>query len=161
SSEHPLARAVVEAATSRGLTLEAAEHFEALAGAGILATVHGATTLVGSQRLLSERGIAWSDEANARAASIDAAGQTAIGIAQGGRLLGVLGAQDRIRPEAAGILAEFRDLGLAPIVLLTGDRSAAARAVAAETKLALVHAELLPHQKVAEIDRLKATGPVA
>jgi P-type Cu+ transporter len=161
SSEHPLAQAVVAAAKTRGLSIEATEHFEALAGIGILATMHGSTILVGSQRLLAERGIAWSDEATSRGDALDAAGQTPIWIARDGRLLGVLGAQDRIRPEAAAVLAEFRALGIAPIVLLTGDRIAAARAVAAETQLVEIHAELLPHQKVAEIERLKSMGPVA
>ena len=161
SSEHPLAHAVLAAAKARGLTLEPIEHFEALAGVGILATLHGSAILVGSQRLLTERGIAWPDEATALSESLDAAGQTPIWIARDGRLLGVLGAQDRIRPEAAAVLAEFRALGISPIVLLTGDRLAAARAVAAETQLVEIHAELLPHQKVAEIERLKSAGPVA
>jgi P-type Cu+ transporter len=161
SSEHPLAHAVIESAKARGLTMEPIEHFEALAGVGILATLHGSAICVGSQRLLTERGIAWPDEAVKLSEALDAAGQTPIWIARDGRLLGALGAQDRVRPEAAAVLAEFRALGIAPIVLLTGDRAAAARAVAAEMQVVDIHAELLPHQKVAEIERLKATGPVA
>ena len=161
SSEHPLAHAVVEAARTRGLSLEPIERFESLAGVGILATMHGSSICVGSQRLLAERGIAWPDAATPLAEEIDAAGQTPIWIARDSQLLGVLGAQDRVRPEAASVLAEFRALGIAPIVLLTGDRAAAARAVAAETQVVEIHAELLPHQKVAEIERLKSAGPVA
>src|SRR5262249_13763962 len=68
-------------------------------------------------------------------------------VAREGRVLGAIGARDRVRPEAAGVLAELRALGLTDIAMLTGDRAAAAASAAASLGITEVHAELLPQQK--------------
>src|SRR5262249_47787498 len=68
-------------------------------------------------------------------------------VARDGRVLGVLGVRDRLRPEAVGVLAELRDLGINEIALLTGDRTAAARGLTADLGITEIHAELLPAPK--------------
>jgi heavy metal translocating P-type ATPase len=157
-SEHPLGRAVVEAARRRHIPLEPANEFQAHPGAGIITALSHGPVIVGTKRLLIEHGIPWSADADALADTIDAAGQTPLWVASNGQLLGVLGAEDRPRPEAAGVIDQLRAAGIAPIVLLTGDRRAAASALAKELTLTDVAAELLPHQKAERIEALKSTG---
>jgi Cu+-exporting ATPase len=145
-SEHPLARAVL-AATVRGLSLPEVADFRAHPGGGVSATVGGSAVVVGTRRLLEEQGIAISPEVVAALAQLDAAGQTSLLVAADGVILGAIGARDRVRPEAAEVLADLRALGIAPVALLTGDRAAVARAVAEQVPVTEVHAELLPGQK--------------
>jgi Cu+-exporting ATPase len=154
-SEHLLARLILKEAAARGLAPEPVEHFEAHPGAGVTTRTAPGTLVVGTPRLLEERGITLPPEAAAVLERLDAAGQTALLVARDSVVLGVLGARDRVRPEAPGVLAELRGLGIERIVLLTGDRAAAARAVAGQLGISEVHAELLPEQKAELVARLK------
>jgi Cu+-exporting ATPase len=146
-SEHPLARLIVREAATRGLVVPPIEGFQAHPGAGVTATVEGASLIVGTRRLVEEQGIALPPEAGAALDRLDTAGQTSLVVARDGVVLGVLGARDTLRPEAAQVLADLRALGIAPIALLTGDRAAVARTVADQLPVTEVHAELLPAQK--------------
>jgi Cu+-exporting ATPase len=146
ASEHPVARLVVEEARRRNLPLDAIDAFQAHPGAGVTATAGGSAVAVGTRRFLEGLGIATPPEA-ALLDQLDATGQTALLVAKDGAVIGAIGARDRLRPEAAGVLADLRDLGIAPLALLTGDREPVARAVAAQLPLTEVHAELLPTQK--------------
>ncbi|HEY1380795.1 MAG TPA: heavy metal translocating P-type ATPase, partial [Gemmataceae bacterium] len=146
-SEHPLARVILDAATVRQLQPEPRAEFTALPGAGVRAVAGGQTLLVGTRRLLEEQGVAVPAEAAALLDRLDAAGQTPLLVARSGAVLGAIGARDRVRPEAAAVVAELRASGVERIALLTGDRPAAARAVAEAVGINEVHAELLPDQK--------------
>jgi Cu+-exporting ATPase len=152
-SEHLLARLITQEARALLLPLDPVEDFRALPGAGVTARTAAGTLLVGNRRLLEENGVALSPEALAALERLDAAGQTALLVARDGTLLGVLGARDRVRPEAPAVLAELRSLGIKDMALLTGDRPAAARAVAEQLGIAEVHAELLPAQKAEFVER--------
>jgi Cu+-exporting ATPase len=154
-SEHPLAHLVLDEARRRGLTPEPLEEFQASPGAGISARTATATLVVGSRRLLEERGLALPDEAHAVLRQLDEAGETALLVARDSEVIGVIGARDRVRAEAADVLAELRGLGLARMVLLTGDRAAVARSVAGQLGIADVYAELLPEQKAELVEALK------
>src|SRR5262249_27471214 len=83
--------------------------------------------------------------------TLDDSGQTALLVARDGIVLGAIGVRDRLRAEAAEVLAELRGMGITDIALLTGDRAAAARPVAAALDITEVHSELLPEQKAAFI----------
>src|SRR5437868_866004 len=146
-SEHPLARVVLDAAAVRSITPEPRTEFTALPGAGVRAVAGGQSLLVGTRRLLEEQGVAVPAEAVALLDRLDAAGQTPLLVARGGTVLGAIGARDRVRPDAAAVIAELRASGIEHVALLTGDRAAAARAVAAAVGIDDVHAELLPDQK--------------
>lgn len=160
-SEHPLARLFLQEARSRNLTIEPVEGFQAHPGAGVSvqlsATAEPAKLIVGTKRLLEEQGVAVSADANAVLEQLDATGQTALFVARmtGStvQLLGVVGARDRVRPEAAGVLGELRALGIKDLALLTGDRPAAARVVASQLDITEVHAELLPADKAEFLKR--------
>jgi Cu+-exporting ATPase len=146
-SEHPLARAILSAARDRGLSLRVVADFRTHPGGGVSANVGGTAVVVGTHRLLQEQGIAIPPEAEAAQERLDTSGQTSLFIAVNGVILGAIGARDKVRPEAAEVLADLRAIGIAPVALLTGDRNAVAKAVAEQVPVTEVHAELLPGQK--------------
>ncbi len=161
-SEHPLARLIVQEAAKRHCPLEDVwQDFTAHPGAGVTARTAVGKILIGTRRLLEEQGIAIHDAADQALARLDAAGQTALLIAHNGALIGVLGARDRLRPDAVGLLNQLRELGINPIVLLTGDRTAAAKSITQDLGFSDILAELLPEQKAQYIADLKAKKAVA
>lgn len=160
-SEHVLARLITNEAVQRGLAVEQVDEFLAHPGAGVTARTTGSTLVVGSPRFLEDRGITLPSEIPAILQQLDASGQTALLVAKDGAVLGIIGARDRVRPEAAGVIAELRSLGIRNIALLTGDRAAVAQTLAAAVHVSEVHAELLPEQKAEFIERWQRTGKVA
>lgn len=159
ASEHPLAGAIVDAAFERGLALPQVARFEAVAGRGVVARIAGDDVLVGSPRFLAERGVALS-AFEARVAELEAAGRTVVGVAQNGRLRGVLALGDRVRPEARAVVEALARAGVTS-VLVTGDNERAARRVAGEIGIEEVHAGLLPGEKAELLRRLQRQGRVA
>ncbi|MBW1596326.1 heavy metal translocating P-type ATPase [Streptomyces sp. JJ38] len=160
-SEHPLGRAVVEAARGRGLDLAAAEGFAATPGSGVSARVDGAEIVVGSPaRRLPV--LAGHRQARAVAAALVAGleqrGHTAVLVTRDGEPVGVLGVTDRLRPDAAPTVAALTALTGTPPLLVTGDNAAVARRVAAEAGIDDVRAGLLPEDKVAAVRELEAAG---
>ena len=155
-SEHPLGRLIVSAATDRGLPIQAADGFQAHPGGGVGATVDGETVVVGTRRFLEQSEVTVPPGADAALSRLDDGGQTALLVARGGRLVGVIGAKDRIRPDAADVVAELRLSGIERVVMLTGDRPAAAKAVAVAVNITEVHAGLLPTEKA---DALSPLSP--
>jgi Cu+-exporting ATPase len=150
-SEHLLARLILQEAAARDLALDAVEEFQAHPGAGVATRTAAGLLVVGTRRLLEEQGILVPSAAQALVDQLDRAGQTVLLVARAGVLLGAIGVRDRVRPEAAGVLAELRGLGIGDIALLTGDRSAVARSVAGTLGITEVRAELLPAEKAAFI----------
>jgi P-type Cu+ transporter len=162
ASEHILARLILNEARQRGLSLEPFSDFQAHPGCGVSGRISAGKVLVGNRRLLQEQGLAVSAEVEAGLGKLDQAGQTVLLVALGDAILGAIGAWDRVRPEAAGVLVELRELGVERQVMLTGDRAAVAHAVARQLEteqteaLLEVHAELLPHQKAEWVEKLTA-----
>ncbi|HEV8149823.1 MAG TPA: heavy metal translocating P-type ATPase [Gemmatimonadales bacterium] len=158
ASEHPLAGAIVQEAKRRGLPLLGVESFRALPGRGATGSVAGSTVVVGNEPMLLEAGI---DPAALREAATRLAdqGRTPMFVAVDGALAGLLAVADPVRPTSPRAIELFRQLGL-DVFMLTGDQRRTAEAVARETGIAHVVAELLPEGKVAEIRRLKQEGRV-
>ncbi|WP_217547230.1 heavy metal translocating P-type ATPase [Streptomyces sp. GbtcB6] len=156
-SEHPLARAVVDAA--RGLTLAASEDFTSTPGVGVTATVDGRRVTVGAPaRLLAGAEGAHAARALAVASGLEDGGRTAVLVLADGVPAGVLGIADRLRPDAAGTVAALTALtGTAPM-LVTGDNPRAAARLAAELGITDVRAELLPQDKVSAIREQEQAG---
>ncbi|MEV7686676.1 heavy metal translocating P-type ATPase [Streptomyces bungoensis] len=152
-SEHPLARAVVAAARTRGLDVPPAEDFASTPGAGVSATVEGRTVAVGSPaRVL--------DDATGHpvAAGLEEEGRTAVLVTVDGTPVGVLGIADRLRDEAAATVTALGGLtGTAP-VLATGDNARAAARLAAEVGITDVRAGLLPQDKVTAVLEMQRAG---
>ncbi|MDX5571747.1 heavy metal translocating P-type ATPase [Streptomyces sp. ID01-9D] len=157
-SEHPLARAVVDAARTRGLTVPDTRDFTSAPGTGVTATVDGHTVEVGAPaRLLSGAGAA-SAKAAALAETLESDGRTAVLVQRDGTPVGVLGIADRLRPDATATVAALTALtGSAPM-LLTGDNPRAAARVAEEVGISDVRASLLPGDKVTAVREEARTG---
>ncbi|MFE3117323.1 heavy metal translocating P-type ATPase [Streptomyces niveus] len=156
-SEHPLARAVVDAARARGLALLPAEDFRSSPGVGVTATVGGDVVAVGApSRLLT--GHQEMSPAAALASELEDGGRTAVLVQVNGVAAGVLGIADRPRPDAAATVAALTKLtGTAP-TLLTGDNPRAAARLAAEVDITDVRAGLLPEDKVAAVQEWEKAG---
>jgi Cu+-exporting ATPase len=155
-SEHPLGEAIVRAARERGVALSQPERFEAVAGAGIEAAVDGRQVLVGTPRLMAERGVALGALA-AEVARLQAEGKTAMVVAADGAPLGVIAVADTVRPTSAAAIAGLQARGVA-VAMLTGDNQRTAEAIARQVGVDRVLAEVLPQDKSAEVKRLQAEG---
>jgi Cu+-exporting ATPase len=159
ASEHPLARAVVEAASTEGV-VPAAEAVEAVPGNGIRGRVDGLEVAVGSLRWLAESGID-TGEAETLASAAAQRAWSPFGVAVEGRVEAVIAVADPLRPDSARGIARLRALGLR-VVLATGDVPAAAAAIAAEAGITEVRAQLRPAEKAMVVTELRAAyGPVA
>ncbi len=150
-SAHPLAKAVVHAATRRGIAVPEPETFEQVEGRGVRAGVEGHAVLVGNASLLRESGVSIESV-------VEGGGRTPVHVAVDGRFVGVVLIADALRPGAKDALAELRASGVKRIVMLTGDNAGAAGAVATELGIDEVHSGLMPEDKVAAIAELQRQG---
>ena len=157
-SEHPVGRAIVDAAQREGLTPAPADRVEALTGEGIRARLGGRAVVVGNARLMAREGF---DTATALEAlgRLEAEGKTAVLLAEDGRVSGVLAVADTVRPEAGPAVAALRAMGV-DVWMITGDNRRTAAAIAAEVGIAADHvmAEVLPEDKAARVWELQRTG---
>ena len=157
-SEHPLARAVVDAARTRGLAIPAMEDFTSTPGIGVTATVDGHAIAVGAPaRLLTGTEPACA-QASVITESLEDEGRTAVLVQRDGVPVGVLGIADRLRPDAATTVAALATLTGAAPMLLTGDNPRAAARLAEEVGISDVRAGLLPQDKVAAVREQEKAG---
>lgn len=147
NSSHVLAEAIVAAAKQQGLKFTKAKHVREVAGRGLTAMVKGQEVMVGRFSLLDEQGIRMP--ARFSAASIR---QTAVFIAVGGELAGVITLKDDVRPESADTIRELKRLGIREFIMVTGDNKSAAGAIAKQLGISHVHAEALPADKLRILD---------
>ncbi len=153
ASEHPMARAIVDGARARGLTLDTFEDARVEPGAGIVARVAGKRVLVGTREYLALAGIdAPADPANPTASLCH--------VAIDGAYAGVIAIADVPAESAPAAVAALVALGIEP-VMATGDRESSARAIADAVGISTVHAGLRPTGKAALVDQLRARGRVA
>jgi len=159
-SEHPIARAILEEARARGLSLPEIREVEARPGLGVIGRRNGDRIWVGSPRLFQQEGIALPPEVHAHLKAAEQAGRTAL-LVYDGRWRGVIEVADRVRPEAAEAVRALRRLGV-EVAMLTGDHPAVARAVAGAVGITRIEAGLLPEEKLERIRALaREIGPVA
>ncbi|MBW8795380.1 MAG: heavy metal translocating P-type ATPase [Streptomyces sp.] len=158
-SEHPRARAAVDAARDKGLALPAAEDFASTPGVGVTATVDGREISVGAPvRLLAGAGDPRSARALVVAGELEDDGRTAVVVTVDGAPAGLLAIADRLRADAGATVSALTALiGAAPL-LVTGDNQRAAARLAAEVGIDYVRAGLLPEHKVAAVRELQEVG---
>ncbi|BBM70774.1 heavy metal translocating P-type ATPase [Rhodothermus marinus] len=155
-SEHPLARAVVEAAEARGLKLPPVRDFEALAGLGVRARVDGRHVQIGRPAFLAEQGVPVPGE---QVAALAAEGHTVVAVAVDGVPAGLLALSDTIRPSAEPAIRALHRMGRR-VAMITGDSETAARAVARRLGIDEVRANVLPQDKAAAVAAFQAEGHV-
>jgi len=153
-SEHPLAAAVIAAARERGIEAAPVTGFVSTTGLGVSGMVDGHTVAVGSARYLESSGVAAPVE---RAESLRREGQTVMFVASGGRLAGLLGVADPVKPAAREAVEALRREGM-KVVMLTGDNAVTAAAVAKAVGIDRVEADVLPDEKAAVVKRLQSGG---
>jgi Zn2+/Cd2+-exporting ATPase len=156
-SEHPLGRAIVQAAQARNLSVPDPAEFEVMPGLGVRAAVNGRRLLLGRPQLLIEQGLRLAENLQVADGAQALAGQTVVGIAIGDEVTGTLSLEDVLRPEAQAAVSKLNSLGIRTI-LVTGDNWATANQIAAQLNIGEVYAETLPQIKVEIVKRLQAEG---
>ena len=158
NSEHPIARAIVDGARERGVTLGDVNEFENVPGHGIRAETDRGTVLVGRRKLLEDEGVDPSP-AEDDLMRLEREGKTAMPVAVDGDVVGVLAVADTVRESATRTVAALRGRGMG-VVMLTGDNERTARAVAEAVGIDPdnVRAEVLPEDKADHVEALQADG---
>ena len=155
-SEHPLAAAIVEGAEERGIAVPSSESFASVTGKGVTGRVDGREVALGNKPMLHEAGVD-AAELEPTADEGRAKGQGVMFVAIDGKLAGLLIVADPIKEGAAEAVAELRHNGVR-VVMLTGDNARTAEAVAAQVGIDEVMADVLPDQKQAKVQQLRAQG---
>ena len=158
-SEHPLARAILQAAEERRLAPEEVSDFQALPGNGLTARREGAVLSGGNLSFISARAEV-PETVRAQAESLAEQGKTPLFFSQDRKLLGVIAVADVIKPDSPRAVAELRNMGIR-VVMLTGDNERTARAIGAQAGVDEVIAGVLPDGKERVIRELKRRGRVA
>ncbi len=156
-SEHPIAQAITAGATSQVGDLPAPESFENIAGKGVQGVVDGHSVVAGRESLLNDWSQRLDEDLRAAKQRAEEQGRTGIVVGWDGQARGVLVVSDQIKPTSAQAIAQFKELGLTP-VLLTGDNQLVAEQVASEVGIDQVIAEVLPKDKIDVIIRLQGEG---
>ncbi len=165
NSEHPLGRAVVQAAKQRGLALSEVTQFAALPGMGVRAVIDGKMVLVGSKRLAKQSESRESrierdgttPNLESQISSLESAGKTVMSVSVDGDVVGAIALADTPKAEAAEAVKALKDLGLS-VVLITGDNERTAQAIGRLVGIEQVHAQMLPEQKAEAIEFLQVHG---
>jgi P-type Cu+ transporter len=156
-SEHPLAEAVVRRAKQEGLSLVEASQFVALPGKGVESLIFGRKVLAGNRMLFKEQGVDLPKDLLSNAALFEEQGKTAMLISQDGQACGVIAISDHLKDTAAAAVAELKRMKM-DVVMITGDNSRSAAAVALKLGIDRVFSEVLPKEKANEVKRLQQDG---
>jgi Cu+-exporting ATPase len=157
-SEHPLAAAILKAASDKELSLSEARDWQTLTGKGLIGTVDGRSVLLGNVALLAQHGIdtgGWTQRAEARRGE----GQTVLLLAVDGRPAGLLAAADPIKAGSGEAIRDLKQEGLR-VLMLTGDSKTTAEAIARRLGIDEVIAEVLPQDKAGVVSRLRQEGRI-
>jgi P-type Cu+ transporter len=158
-SEHPLASAIVKAAEGNGLRLAAVENFRSVTGVGVTGRVEGREVAAGNERLIADLKIAVPHMAAAQATELQRQAQTVIFVVVDGKLAGLFGITDPIKPGTPEAVRMLRDEGL-HLMMLTGDNPETAKAIADKLGITEYAAQVSPERKFAIVRELQEKGRV-
>ena len=158
-SEHPLARAIVEAAKEEQIGLRDVTDFQSTTGGGVSAQFDGRRVLVGKEKFLADSNVALSNELRRHADRLQEQAQTTVWVAVDEQSVGVLGIADPIKPTTKTAIRALHDMGL-KIIMCTGDNRRTAESVARELGIDQYRAEVMPDEKIEIVKKLKASGAI-
>lgn len=158
-SEHPIGEAIVREAEARGLKLPEPRDFETLAGRGVKGAVDGRRMIVGTQRFMDEIGAELNEETGRKAHELFDQGKTLVFVSVDGIVTGLIAVADELKDEAGEAIARLKSMGL-EVVMITGDNSRTAEAIAKKVGIDRYLAEVLPEDKVGEVIKLQEEGLV-
>ena len=156
-SEHPIARAIVNAAWGRGLELAAVEAFESVTGQGVRGRIAGRTVAIGNAALMKGVQATLPALVDSEATELRRRGASVFYVAVDGEFAGVLAVADQVKPTTPGAISALKAAGLR-LVMLTGDHQATAEQIGRELAIEEVIANVRPDQKADTIVQLKSTG---
>jgi Cu2+-exporting ATPase len=156
-SEHPLGRAIVEEASSRGVKPSAVSDFEALKGRGVRAKVEGHEAYVGGPRLLETLRVRTDGPVAEQAKAWSSEGRTVVHVVEDDRVIGTIALADVIRPESREAVQRLKDMGVR-VAIITGDSEDVASSVARELGLDEYFAQVLPEHKAERVKEIQAKG---
>src|SRR5512139_250315 len=154
SSTHPLSRALLEHAQGSQLQLAATDSYEEKSGSGLRAEIKGATYLLGSPAFIAQSGIALDD---AQIGTLQQQGKSVIAVARGNTLLGSIAFAATLRDSSRAAVQRLHEMGIR-VVMLSGDNTATAQAIAASAGIREFCAEVLPQDKAEHVQKFKAEG---
>ncbi len=160
-SEHPLAEAIIKAAEAKNIELLKTDSFEAIVGHGVKATIKDTqqmAVLVGNSKLMESEGIDWK-VLESDVERLEDEAKTVVLVATDGNITGILAISDAIKEDSVKAIKELEKMGL-NTVILTGDNERTAAAIGKKVGVSRVFANLLPDQKVQEIEKLKQKGEI-
>ena len=161
-SAHPLAQAIVRSAQTQGVPAFVMDEVESLTGRGLRAVSNGKTIWIGNRKLMDEAMVTLSAEALQKADAFQQAGKTLMWIAEDKTAIGLIALADTLRREAAPTMKALKETGMAHTIMLTGDNTRSASAIAKEIGLTEFRADLMPDDKLTIIrDLVKEYGQVA
>ena len=160
ASEHPLATAIVDAATEQGLTIAHGSNVKAVPGQGLEGKIDGRVIRVGRPEWAADLGVEMTPTLQEAFERADQRGESAVAVIADGRAVAVLALADKTRDTAADMVGRLRELGVTP-VMITGDAEAVAATVAGELGIDRYYARVLPQDKARIVRELKAEGPTA
>jgi len=155
-SEHPIARAIVEAAEARGFEVPQPDEFKAVPGRGIDAVAQGRRILAGNIKLMRENGVDTS-KADEDAKALSGSGRTLMYIAVENKLEALMAAADTVKPTSKEAVKKLKSLGV-NVYMITGDNKNTAAAIAKEVEIDNVLADVLPEDKASEVKKLQQSG---
>ncbi len=155
-SEHPLAEAIVQGINERNISLPNVQEFEAIPGHGIRAAVDGRELLIGTRRLMNKHAIQIDSAVN-KMETLEDNGKTAMLVAIGGELMGIVAVADTVKETSKEAIKRLKDAGL-EVIMMTGDNNRTAKAVANEVGIDRAIAEVLPEGKADEVKKLQKQG---
>ncbi len=157
-SEHPIARAIMEYASGRGIKPSEAGSFTAMTGFGVSGAVGEDDVLIGNPALLRDQAVPLNGEVDV-AAQLGGQGKTPVFVAVNGKLAGIVAVADTIKPTSKEAIGKLHKMGIS-VVMMTGDNERTAQAIASEAGLDRVIANVLPHQKAEQVKNLQRDGAI-
>jgi P-type Cu+ transporter len=158
-SEHPLARAIVEAAKKEKIEFQEVTDFHSITGGGVFGNLNGKTILIGKEKFLADSNVRFPEDLTKEAHRLQERAETTVWIAVNGDAIGVLGIADPIKPTTREAVRKLHEMGL-KIIMCTGDNRRTAESVARDLGIDEFKAEVMPDEKIEIVRDLKSQGAI-